>query len=56
MELPVGLRAAIENEISGVKHEQLRQTAQIIRKKYRSESKDGRRLMTSKHAKTTTTG
>jgi len=47
MELPVGLRAAIENEISGVKHEQLRQAAQIIRKKYRSESKDGRRLMTS---------
>lgn len=47
MELPIGLRIAIENEIAGIKHEQLKQDAQMLSKKYRSESKDGRRLLTS---------
>lgn len=47
MELPVGLRIAIENEIEGIKHEQLRQDAQMLSKIYRSENKSGRRLVTS---------
>ncbi|SHJ16017.1 small ribosomal subunit Rsm22 family protein [Lutispora thermophila] len=47
MELPIGLRIAIENEITGIRHEQLKQDAQMLSKRYRNESKEGRRLITS---------
>lgn len=46
MELPIELKLAIEHEIVGIKHSRLMEDAQTLSKKYRTESGQGKRLLT----------
>jgi ribosomal protein RSM22 (predicted rRNA methylase) len=46
MELPVDLKIAIEKEIGGINHNKLMNDAQLLSKKYRNESGQGKRLLT----------
>ena len=46
MELPIELRSAIEEEISGIKPKELLENAKSISSKYRNESGMGKRLVT----------
>lgn len=46
MELPIELKLAIENQIVGIKHAKLMQDAQTLSMKYRTESGQGKRLLT----------
>lgn len=45
MQLPIELKAAIENEIACVKHNELKEISESISNKYRNESGRGRRLI-----------
>lgn len=47
MELPIELKTAIEEEIAGIKHGELLENAQSISMKYRTESGNGKRLVTA---------
>lgn len=47
MEFPIILRAAIEKKITGFKQEQLKRAAQTISNRYRNESGDGKKLVTT---------
>jgi len=46
MELPIELKMAIENQLVGIKHAELAQDAQNLSMKYRTESGQGKRLLT----------
>lgn len=46
MELPIELKLAIEHELVGIKHSKLMEDAQNLSKRYRTESGQGKRLLT----------
>ncbi|MFL0249406.1 small ribosomal subunit Rsm22 family protein [Clostridium neuense] len=46
MELPIELKLAMENQLVGIKHNELMEDAKTLSKKYRTESGHGKRLLT----------
>lgn len=52
MELPIELRMAVENELDGIRHDELVKDAQELSRRYRTESGQGKRLLT-KHSEAT---